>query len=322
MSVPPTPARRRFLLVTGMPRSGTTAVGSVLASSPWSAYFYEPLNPRSGVRTVTDYFVFPDGTSTSTSTDEVLGRVFGLDIRLRAGIWDADPPRRRLIKRVTGSRTRVSGLRCRLDPTRRTIVWKDPFASFLVPMLTSRFDLPTIITVRSPEASAASFKRLGWGFDVGRLSRQLRLLTPNATYLDQDFEDPDLGARPAVNGALLWRLLYGFLDASLPDEGVGLGARVAWANSRELIAQPLETYQRLFDAVGLDLGRPTQEYIAAEYRDEGSSEPDSSRAHDRHRNVTQVNAYWSRTLDENETEMIGDITGDVRAGLERRTGPL
>lgn len=313
----PTSRGRPVVLVTGMPRSGTTAVGSVLASSRGGASFYEPLNPISGLYSVSEWFVFPDGDGAKVPLDRLVSQVLAVDLRLRAGLWDADPWHRKMLKRFSGSRTRFSGLRCRCDPRVRTIVWKDPSASFLAPELALRRGFPTVVTIRSPGASAASFKRLGWGFDVARIQRKLHALTPDAAYLDLDLSALDLDD-PAVNAAVLWRLLYGYLDQELPEVGGPL-----WASGGELVASPRETYQRLFAGVGLEMDSEALSHIDAEYQDRGNSRPDARRAHDRKRNVTQVNEYWKDTLTPQERSRVEALTADVRGSVEeRRTGPL
>lgn len=311
-------ADRRFILVTGMPRSGTTAVGSALASAGRTAYYYEPLNRLSGLRSIQDWFLFPDGDGASTDLDHVLDRVFALDVTLKSGLWDADPGWRRAVKHLTGSRSRVSALRCRLDPTLRTVVWKDPFASFLVPVLAGR-GLPVVVTIRAPEASAASFKRLGWGFDVHRLHTKLRAMTPGADYLDVDLNQLEV-TDSVVNGALVWRLVYGHLDAMLAAGGST--PRVVWCNTRALIAEPVSSYATIFDQVGLPFAERSRRFVEREHRDQGRAQPDARRAHDRHRNVNEANRYWQQKLGDGEREVVRELTAGVRESVERRTGPL
>jgi len=312
---------RRFVLVTGMPRSGTTGIGSALAHAPGAAYLYEPLNAESGLRSVPEYFLLPDDPGVDDRLDEVLA----LSVRVRDGVWPTDSRLRRTVKRVTGSRTRTSAYRCRLDPRVRTVVWKDPFASFLVDRVVARHALPTVVTVRSPEATAASFKRLGWSFDVERVRRKVARRFPDLDAAVREDEWDAWAGSPTTNGALLWRLLYGHLDASLAALAASPGAPAApveWLSTAGLIADPVPTYRRLYAATGLDLTPRAQRAIERDYRDEGTAEPSATRTHDRNRNVQQSTGYWTRTLDPAEVEAIGRITHAVRARVEARTGPL
>lgn len=324
---PPPPApptgRRRWVLVTGMPRSGTTGVGAALSHAPHSAHLYEPLNPESGLLSVSKYFVFPEADGAGAELERQLAQVFSIDLRLRRGIWPTDPPWKKVVKTVTGSTTRSSAVRIRLDPRVRTVIWKDPFASFLVPFLSTHHGIGSVVTVRPPEASAASFKRLGWTFDLDRVHTHLSRLTPGAAYLDQEPEWAEWTTRPPMIGALLWRMVYGYLDTVLPAAGSGQRhAPVLWSNSRLLLADPVTTYTGFYEALGLELTPQAREAIARDYRDEGSAEPSAAKTHDRDRNVTQSNAYWQHVLDADEQDGVRRATDAVRSGLERRVGAL
>jgi hypothetical protein len=308
-----------------MPRSGTTGVGDALAAAPGAAQLYEPLNAESGLRSVKEYFVVPPPAGEPRAElDRQLAQVLGVSLRMRRGIWPEDPPWRKAVKTVTGSTTRVSAARIRLDPRVRTVIWKDPFAAFLVPHVSTTMGIGCVVTVRPPEAAAASFKRLGWSFDLDGLHARLSRLTPGAGYLEQEPEWAEWTRRPPVVGALLWRLVYGYLDAVLPGPGDPQptdAAPVLWCSSRALLADPLAAYTSYFDALGLDLTPAARESIGRAYRDEGSTEP-SARTHDRSRNVLQANDYWRRVIDADEETAVRRITAGVRHGLETRVGAL
>ena len=314
---------RRFVVVTGSPRSGTTGVGGALGHAPGAHYLYEPLNPLSGLRSVEEYFLFPTTAAEAAAVDASLDQVQRLSLAVRSGIWSTDPRWRRSIKRVTGSRSRVSAVRCRLDPRARTVVWKDPFAAFLAARIRERHALPVVVTVRPPEGVAASFKRLGWGFPLERLVAGLRTAHPQSAHLEIE---PEVWAQredPVVNAALLWRLIYGHLVETLPAPGAENGGPpVRWANNRVLLEDPLGTYADLFDACGLSLDQRSRDAIAETYRDEGSTDLSTTRAHDADRNVQQANAYWSKTLTPDEQGLVASVSADVRALVEHRSGPL
>ncbi|MBF4162535.1 hypothetical protein [Nocardioides acrostichi] len=312
--------RRRFIVVTGMPRSGTTGVGTALGYAPGAASLYEPLNPESGLTSVHDYFVLPPRGRVEDDATLVrqLRGVFGVSLRTRRGIWPHDPVWKRVVKQVTGSTSRTSAVRIRLDPRVRTVIWKDPFAALLVPTLATQLAIPAVVTVRSPEASAASFKRLGWHFDLPRVVRGLREAVGPASFLEG--LEPHQGSDDAVViGALLWRLVYGYLDHALPADASSL---VHWVGSRALLADPAATYATLYTGLGLTTTPEARAAIARDYADEGSGEPRAGVTHDKGRNVQQANDYWSKVLSDDDRRRVADLTADVRAGVERRTGAL
>lgn len=309
-----------------MPRSGTTGIGSALAARRDAAYLYEPLNPMSGLRSIDHYFPLPGPDGPDAALRATFDDVFRVSMRVRSGLWETDGPAKRLVKRITGSRTRVSSVRIRLDPRVGTVVWKDPFASFLVPTLARDYGLPVFITVRSPMGAAASFRRLGWGFEVERLRAGLALLAPGAAFVeDESGWDLDT-SDPVVNGSLLWRLLYGYLDHALdgaPDRPAGAApvASATWINVSQLVRDPMPAYERLYAAAGLDLDARARAVIEEEYADTGSDAP-SAKTHDSKRNVRTSNSYWSTTLSPAEQACTEELTRAVRDRVEARIGAL
>lgn len=317
--------RRRFVLVAGMPRSGTTGVGAALAHSPGAASLYEPLNPESGLRSVRHYFALPPPGPLVEDEELVrqLRQVLRISVRTRAGIWPQDPPWRRAVKRVTGSTSRASAVRIRVDPRIRTVIWKDPFASLLVPMVAAELGIPAVITVRPPEASVASFKRLGWDFDVERLARGLAAVHPGASYVEGMAEEARAHRNPPAVGAQLWRLVYGYLHHALENVGVGSdSAATVWVNPRTLLSDPAATYADLYARLGLEMTPEARAAIDRDYRDEGRGVPAGGVTHDAGRNVRAANSYWSGVLDADELRMVRALTDEVRADVEARWGSL
>lgn len=320
---PPGRSGRRFVLVTGTPRSGTTGVGTALAHAPGAASLYEPLNPESGLRRVRDYFVLPPTSDAEeTALRDLLADVQRVSVRTHRGVWPTDPVWKKAVKQVTGSTSRTSAVRIRLDPRVHTVIWKDPFAALLVPWVVEHLDVPAVVTVRPPEALAASFKRLGWHFDVARLVHGLRAVHEEADYLDGMEEPAAAATSPVEIGALLWRLVHGFLHESVLAGDHDHRERVSWVNSRALLQDPQATYARLYRTLDLALTPAAREKVDRDYRDEGAGVPAVGVTHDAHRNVQQANAYWSSVLDAEEVVTVRRVTEPVRARLEAHLGPL
>lgn len=316
---------RRFVLVTGLPRSGTTGVGTALAHAPRAAALYEPLNAESGLRSVTDYFVLPPGAALTSDAyvRSLLDQVRSLSVRTRSGVWPHDPRWKRWVKPVTGSTTRVSAARIRLDPRVRTVIWKDPFAALLAPGLAAQQGVPVVVTIRPPEAVAASFKRLAWDFDVPRVVRGLERVHGGASYLEGMSREYEKGRSSVSVAAQLWRLVYGYLHHATPKPGAGgTGAETIWVNPRALLADPLATYEDLYGRLGMELTERGRRAIERDYRDEGSGVPAPGVTHDARRNVQAANSYWSSVLDPDELAVVRGLTDEVRAQVETRTGDL
>lgn len=291
------------ILVTGCPRSGTTAVGDILAAMPGAQYLYEPMNAVTGDRRIRTFFEFPGPeTRSEAAFDAFVSDVRRLDLDLKPGISRRDSRKMKALKKFTGGRSRVSLLRCRLTPGLNTLIWKDPFASLTTEAVASRHAIPVIATCRSVYATAASFKRLGWGFNLLNMHDRL-VAAGREPALPRERLDLDDGA---LNGAALWALLYSDIlkSASLSPD------RIMVARTDEIIASPLEAYGSLFGWLGRSLEEPVRNKIAAVYQPR-SRAPDmpSDRAHDRNRDLSKVATYWQSLLSPGEVD-------DIRRLLE------
>jgi Sulfotransferase family len=155
-----TAPRRGPVVVTGLPRSGTTWLAQQLASSPRTAMTgREPMNPR--------------------------GRQFALQGSVSSWVrLDRDPSPRQLrtLRRVyRGWEPRVYsryGVRQWAAPMPWVrVVVKDPFALLSLPTIVRATGARPVILYRHPAAVLASYRRLNWLPDVAEIAA---LGLPNA----------------------------------------------------------------------------------------------------------------------------------------------
>ena len=142
---------RRPVLVTGVPRSGTTWVARQLATSPAAAMpGREPMNPRSG------QFGLGGTLSGWVRLEEPTAQQARLLRRCYAGL---EP---RTFSRY-GSRQWAA-----LLPGSRVVV-KDPFALLSVPALVRTTGALPVVVYRHPGAVLSSYRRMGWTADVAEI---------------------------------------------------------------------------------------------------------------------------------------------------------
>jgi hypothetical protein len=311
-----------LVLVTGTPRSGTTAVGDVLAYAPGARYLYEPFNRHVGMREIDVDFPVPGTESFPVAVlHDIVDRIRRVDLDLRSGVFPHDTGAKRVWKRVTGSRTTMSYRLSRFDPTRRTIVWKDPFALYSVGEVATSLGVPVVVTVRNPWAVAASFKRLHWGFDVVDLARRLdeAVGAPRASRVIAEV-DPRSYEDPVVNAALHWRLAHEMLLATL---GERQASGVTAVDLDQIVAAPEAAYASLYERTGLRWTPTVARRIRRRYRPrEAPAQPHLGRSHDRDRDVRAVNRYWTSVLSEPEVDTIERIAGSVWTAVQGAFTPL
>lgn len=312
------PDTRRLLVVTGSPRSGTTAVGDTLALAPDVMSLYEPLNATVGDRRVSHYFEVPGSPSFPAEAAQRFAEdLMQLRLRLRPGIFKRDPGWRKAVKLFTGSRALASYRKARLAPA-PTLIWKDPFAIFWLKQLSGDVaDFAAVVTHRPPLAVAASFARLRWRFDLASLLERLEaageFLPPEAVRFVREHDMRN----PALNGAATWAIVYGwYLHADVPDSTL--------VDAKDLTSVP-DAYRQLYERVGLPFTPEVERRIAEEQQRQASAKGADfgRRAHTKHRNLANMNSYYTGVLSEEEQEQIRDGLGaladQVRAAIWRPT---
>ncbi len=154
------------ILVTGMPRSGTTFVGKALTFSPEVAYLWEPFNSRfrRGVRQHYPY------VGRSSNHDKV--SFYARLIEDTAAFRNLKPCCTKYLFKP-GQLRLLSGIDREWEQVRSAnaveekpfSVFKDPIAIFLSEIMITRFDFKIVFVVRHPAALYAAWERLGWLHD-------------------------------------------------------------------------------------------------------------------------------------------------------------
>ncbi len=300
----------RLILVTGPPRSGTTAVGRYLSLDRSVSALHEPFNAVVGLTAIDRYFeVVGGGGFTAADLDAHVAAIRRLRLSFKPGVFPRETGFRRAAKRLVGGRAVNSYRQCRLNPFLKTIVWKDPFACFLVDDLARRHDVDAVVTVRNPWAVAASFKRMDWSFDIADL--QSRLAEAGLADVDNGLANGTPTNSAALNGAALWHLIYAPLIRWKETN-----PRIHFLNLDDVVADPVATYAGLYRDLGLAWGADKEAKIADAYQSKGGrAMPKSGTAHDRQIDVRVVNTYWRKVLGEAETEQVDALDGPLWAKL-------
>lgn len=315
-----------FTIVTGMPRGGTTAVGRMLTLAPGVVSLHEPLNGDAGLREVVDYFDhvdIPGDAEAQARIDTTIARIKGLrGLRFKQGLFQADTGLRGVVKRITGGRVINTWRRARFDPFKRHVVWKDPFAAFVTGRAAARHGIGSVITLRNPWATAASFKRMGWGMELGHV-RAATATLPRYGASEDALAPPK--SDHVGNATAMWVMLYAKVLADLEAHGPA-DAPLTLLDLDAMIADPVPSYRRIYDTHGLPWSDRVAAQIAQTYapRGEGARDmPKAGQAHDMRRDPATLNAYWKKVLTEDEaarvTALAGPLWDEIRARLDAQS---
>jgi len=302
--------RNRVILVTGSPRSGTTAIGKILASAPGTYYAREPMNRWSGDRVIQHAFGIPGtGSFSYEACSDLVERIGALKLRWKVGITPQDRDlmfiKRNLmfIKRALVSEGCRIHMRCtRLQPKFDTVIWKDPFAALCIPWILDNTDIPVVVTVRPIEAVAASYKRLSWKIKF----REILPRVEQAGLIDsaEGLRDFDLGD-PVVMGAMIWCLIYESSIARI-SSFTQYKNKLIMCDTDKIISDPLIEFQSIFDKLKLPFDEKIKKIIENKYSQENYKFKVTPRSvpYDNRRNLNQINSYWTKVLDTSDIEII------------------
>lgn len=306
---------KRIIVVTGLPRSGTTVVGDVLSAGKKTTSLYEPMNSQSGDRRIHEIFPIVGLPSFSQAAfDTFVEDVRTLNLHLRSGVFPHEKGLRRAAKTLIGGNSRMSLRKARLSLWANTIIWKDPFASFCVDAFMER-NIDVVITYRPPQAIAASYKRLNWGTPHQILNNRLSDKGWNLTSL--------LNTKPALdnvsplieNAVYMWVVtttyFLSLLDKPNPPLVVSTG---------ELRNAPIELFNSIFSRINLAIDPKVKSEIEKRFMSEANpNQPavPSGHPHTQKRNLSEVNTYWKQVLTAEEAKYIDTIC----TPLEQKIAP-
>jgi hypothetical protein len=296
---------RRPVLVTGVPRSGTTWLARWLAGGRGMALAgREPMNPRAGQYALGGTL---DGwarltTLTGRQRRALVTAYRGLNpwvySRYGARQWKAPWPGTRLVV-------------------------KDPFALLSVPAVVAETRALPVVVYRHPAAVLASYRRMGWHPDLAELRAVLEPLGGSwSTALPADEAMGEAegteAMRQAEAMARFWAVLH---DLALDDLDATRTDAVVVAH-HEIAASGRAGGLRLAERLGVGwTGEMERELAKESGRDpltEVSETQPHTVLHDFERPPAEVAEAWRSRLDPAEVALVERLTEETRRRVEER----
>ncbi len=247
------------LLITGLPRSGTSWVGKMLEASGQLVYVNEPMNPQhppghspgvlnARVSRRFQYITTDDDQQWKAAFTNTIELRYQLAAELRRnhGAYDLARTAKYLRAFTMG---RLLGKRAMLD---------DPFALLSTRWLVEHMGVHAVVLVRDPVSFVGSWHNLGWTIHFDELLDQPALvrdhLGPYADQMRALRQSTDWLARLC----LLWCAAQDIVDASLrPLRNVHL------VRYEDLVRDPLKGFRQLYDTFGLAWSQRAQDTVQA-----------------------------------------------------------
>lgn len=283
--------QRGSILVTGMPRSGTTWLARLLALAPGASLAgREPMNPRGRQYalggTLDGWTRLTEPTARQRLEFKLAFRGLNPLVYSRYGVrqWAAPLPRTRLVV-------------------------KDPFAMLSIPAAVEATGSRAVLVYRHPGAMLASYRRMGWLPDLAELAPVVNEY--HRDRLDEDLLVPDLD--PAVDPASpeamgwFWNALYAMAVADLrhaPDTVV--------VSHEDVASGGPDRARDIYSTLGLSWGEAAE----AEVTRKPTGHVQSSELHNFDRASVDVANEWRSRLTASDVRAVEKATESMRDRLE------
>jgi hypothetical protein len=278
------------ILVTGVPRSGTTWLARLLAASPGAAMAgREPMNPR--------------------------GRQYALGGTLEGWARLTEPTRRQRF--LLGSAYRGLnpllysrfGIRQWAGPLPRTrLVVKDPYAMLSTPAVVTATGAVPVLVYRHPGAVLASYRRVQWTPRLDELARIVAAARTNEGLRDLPMIPVSGEVSPAEEIGLFWAALHELALADAARAGTVI------VSHTEVATGGVEAGRALADRLRLTWSPAMTAELSKE--SSGRAVP-AGRLHNFDRAPATVAEEWRTRLDDEEIERVEHVSAATLARLDQ-----
>ncbi|EMB15683.1 hypothetical protein RE6C_03593 [Rhodopirellula europaea 6C] len=298
------------ILVTGAPRSGTTPLGNLLSTIPGAFELYEPMGPTGDRRFTTRFPIPGEPGFSKQQLSDFVGDLQIPRLRFKSQRRDDHKGLSGWAARILGTRSLMTYRRARWTRDRKLLIWKDPHAIFCVPAL-ARSGVQAVVSIRSPQAHAASFKRLGWVSSLDEIYWRYRDSFGGSSMIEHWMDR--IGDTPWGSATLLWHLVHTTI-VQMPD--ADLKSTILF-NLERAAADEIEAYEDLFQSLGHEFPFEARQRLESRLaKKEQANVPAAGKVHDFERTAYQANSYWRDLLNEKELQIINEINANLWSRLK------
>jgi Sulfotransferase family len=297
-----TVGERRPILVTGSPRSGTTWVGRVIATSPSVGYIPEPFNLVCRPGRCAAHFPYWFYYICEENEDQYIQHIQRtLEFRYQ------------MLEELKVTRTPYDVARMTRDLWRfqlyrfrgRRALLRDPHAVFSAEWLARRFSARVVVLIRHPAAFVSSFKSLRWEHPFDHFLKQPLLMRDYLQPFEDEIREFVKQKQDVVDQAiLLWRLIHSVILRYRERH-----PEWTFARHRDLSSNPVGEFRKIFDRVGLAYG--TREEINTRRYCMAEANPDGYVWNEVVRNSAQNLDLWRTRLTDEELSRIREKCFDL-----------
>ena len=296
-----------WIFVTGVIRSGTTFVGTILSLPREVDYIHEPFNPQCGLPCINSWYPYlrnePDTEEMQRYHNDIQS-IFSYDFTLRNKIPKEDPWLKRNLKRIVGSRGPFYLRIAKVNPFHKSAIIKDPIGNLLSEYLYTNFGVKPVIIIKHPLSFIASVKKVNWYPNPHEIGDRPEII---ADYFN---EEPDFFNKKwpddLLSAAAHWRVAYKVMLTQAnkyPDWQV--------ITHEELSQKPVTIFRNLYDKLELPWSNKIEQKIIKLTKTNTSTQARKGRVQDFYRNSANIFKNRRDSLTKEERRAVFEIVEDI-----------
>lgn len=275
----------KHILVTGLHRSGTTFIGTVLAEAKKAGYVYELCNP--------DHGHYVDHVTHTCAICKL--KLINYPYITKGSSFEKKYFRH--IKHHLNMRA----------ISRKISISKDPFILFSSEWYEKKFNAEILITSRNPLSYVSSIKRINWPFDFSDILNQKDLVDtyfPEYIELIERYVDKEKSL--IKQATLLWNL-----GAKYVIEMQKQHTEWHFLKHEEFAENPMQNFESLFNDLNLEYNDSIKSYIDEITNKNNPKESNPKRTHSLVRDSKATIDTWKERLTDLEVNWVLDNTVEL-----------
>ena len=285
------------IIISGMPRTGTTPLGRILSSVEGLSMIYEPFNAKQGITGIEFNYPYPGKNISEIRFNKILEDLINLKSKFKIGISSSDSISKKIFKYFIGNESSISFYKARLSSSNQRLIIKDPFLIFSSKAICKKYKV--IFCERPLKPLAASFKRMKWNFS--EYSKLSKLFSDNELRA-RDLK-PSKKLSSEVVGAIQFYELVSIYKSEINSNNI------YFFSQNKLVEDPIGEIRYLFEWLELEFSENIVKTIESlrKGRQSRKTFPKDNIQHDLDYNKKYSNKYFSEILTNYEIETINNF---------------
>lgn len=297
---------KKPIIISGIPRSGTTPLGKVLSSIEGFSMIYEPFNVNQGINDINFNYPYPGKNISVKEFQSIFNDLIQFNSSFKKGYLKHDNFAKKIIKTIFGNESSLSYLKAKKRSTNGQLLIKDPFLLFSSEELCLNHKV--IICHRPLKPLAASFKRMKWNF---KEFEDLVNFFPTNSIKSYRLQACDKISSYVIGAIQLYELFYLYINNISPNKNLYFFSQQKFSkNPEEEVANLLRW---------LELEIPDKIILLSKSLNKGKNSqihfPLKNIQHDSDYNKKFSNEYYKSVLTKDEIELIDSFVAEERFEL-------